>query len=92
MMKEDQKIIVVRIARDEAGLYFATSDDLEGVHVAHRDPYKIIDDLPNVIRLWYKRRNKDVTVFRGPVEHYDHHYSVPAMTVPAEIAAAALAR
>lgn len=92
-MTEDHGIIVVTIARHDDGLYEATSPDLAGVCVVHRDVQKILEDIPNIIRLWFKRhRQMAIEVFQGPVQQIDDSYTIPAMTVPAEIAARALAR
>ena len=79
-MPETPEIIAVRIHQSTTGLYTATSDALEGVYVAHRDLQRIVQDLPNVIRQWFKsRRGEDVTVFAGPVERLDGSLAMPAI-------------
>ena len=89
----EQGIVVVKITRDETGLYTAVSDDLVGVFVAHRNRDLIVEDMPNIIRQWFRRnRGMDVTVFHGPTEHVDDSWKLTHYPVPAEIAAAALAR
>jgi hypothetical protein len=86
-------IIAVQIRRSRTGLFTATSETLEGVYVAHRDLTKIVADLPNIIRHWFKtHRKEDVVVFTAPAEQSDDMTSVLAKTVPAEIAAQAIAR
>jgi hypothetical protein len=92
-MIEDLGIVVVTIMRHEDGLYEATSPDLAGICVVHRDVQMILDDVPNMIRLWFKRhRDMAIEVFQGPVKRTDDLYTIPAVPVPAEIAARALAR
>ena len=53
-------IVVFNVSRDADGLYTATSPHLDGVCVVHRDRAKIIEDLPNIVRLWYRRHGQDV--------------------------------
>jgi hypothetical protein len=92
-MSTEHEIIVITVSRDEDGLYTATSADLKGVFVAHRDLQKIVEDMPNIIRLWFKRnRDAAVEVFQAQVRQVDDEYAIQAMTIPAEIAAAALTR
>jgi hypothetical protein len=80
------------VRQSETGLYTATSDALEGVFVAHRDLQAIVDDMPGIIRQWFKtRRNEDVTVFNGPITPLDGGVSIPAIPVLAEIAAKQIA-
>lgn len=92
-MSETLDIITVDVARSDTGLFTATSADLEGVFVAHRDLQAIVRDMPNIVQRWFKkRRNQDVTVFNGPITPLDGGVRIPAIPVPAEIAAKALAR
>jgi hypothetical protein len=59
----------------------------------HRDRQAIIDDMPDIVRHWYKRhRGMDVEVFCGAGRRSDGTVSFPAMTVPVEVAARELAR
>jgi hypothetical protein len=86
-------IVVLEVTRDGDGLYTATSPQLTGVFVAHRDLNKIIDDVPNIMRLWFKRhKDVDIEVFKGPTHHSDGTQMISMVPVPAEIAARALAR
>lgn len=87
----NQTWVKVEIRRDNDGLYMATSPHLAGVFVAHRDCDKIVDDLPNIIRLWFKRnRNEVVEVFQGPAKRVDDTVIVQALPIRPEIAAAHL--
>lgn len=82
-------IVRVRIERNRKGLYMATSPDITGLHVAHRDLNAILADLPNVIRLWFRRaHNVEVRVFQEAVQHADDGFDVTALTMPAHVAAA----
>lgn len=86
-------IIAIKVQRSATGLFTATSDDLEGVYIAHRELDKIVEDLPAVVERWFKtRRKEDVTVFKGPVTPWDGGEKILAIPVPAQIAAKALAR
>ncbi len=92
-MKKDYEIIVFNVSHDVDGLYTATSPHLAGVCVVHRDRAKIIEDMPNVVRLWYRRnRGIDVETFWGTARDMDGHDAVPMFTIPAEIAAQQLGR
>jgi len=92
-MAGEHGIIAIKVERSATGLFTATSDDLEGVYVAHRDLDKIIEDMPAIVEQWFKvRRKEDMTVFRGPVTPWDGGVKIPAIPVPAQIAAKAIAR
>jgi hypothetical protein len=92
-MKDEHDIIVVTVTRHEDGLFTAQSADLAGVYMAHREIEKILEDIPNVIRLWFRRhRHMEVEVFQGPLQKTDDSIAIPALPIPAEIAARALAR
>lgn len=92
-MSNPHGIITIEVTRSESGLFTATSADLEGVFVAHRDLQAIVRDMPNIVQRWFKkRRNEDVTVFNGPVSAHDGGVRIPAIPVPAEIAAKVLSR
>lgn len=85
-------IVVLEITQDRDGLYTATSPQLTGVFVAHRDLDKILDDVPNIMKLWFKRhKGMDIAIFNGETKHFDGTQKIPMITVPAEIAAKALA-
>lgn len=60
-MYENFEVVVFKVRRDADGLYTATSPDLAGVCVVHRDKDRIIEDMPNIVRLWY-RRNRGIEV------------------------------
>lgn len=65
-MNSSCDVVVFKVRRDDDGLYIATSPQLSGVFVAHRDLDQIIEDMPNVIRLWFKRqKNNAVEVYQG---------------------------
>lgn len=71
-MNHNCEVIVFKVHRDTDGLFTAISPQMSGVFVAHRDLDKIVEDMPNIIRLWFKRnRNVDIQVFHGPVEQQD---------------------
>jgi hypothetical protein len=86
------EVIVFKVHREADGLYTATSPQLAGVFVSHRDLDKIVEDMPNVIQLWFKRhKNVAVEVLTGRPCKVDDTISYLVGTVPAEIAAQALA-
>ena len=92
-MKRDYEIVVFNVSRDADGLYTATSPHLDGVCVVHRDRAKIIEDMPNIVRLWYRRhRGIEVESFWGESRDVDDQSAVPMFTIPAEIAAQHLGR
>lgn len=92
-MQDPHGIVVLKVVQDKEGLYTATSPQLAGVCVSHRDLETIMDDVPNIMRLWFKRnRGIEIEVFRGPVRQGDHSHTILMNTVPAEIAAQALGR
>ena len=92
-MQDQHGIVVLKVILDKDGLYTATSPQLAGVCVSHRDLGAIFEDVPNIMRLWFKRnRGIDIEVFQGPVIQDDHSHTVLMNTVPAEIAAQALGR
>jgi len=87
------EIVVVKIESDADGLYTATSAQLAGVCVVHPDKDRVIEDLPNIVKLWFKRnRGIDVTAFVGPLRDIDSFSELPIAPIPAEIAAQALSR
>ena len=49
-MKRDYELVLFNITRDNDGLYTATSPDLSGVCVVHRDRARIVEDMPNIVR------------------------------------------
>ena len=66
MSGQQFEIVVVDLRQDDTGLYTATSRHMAGVCVVHRDRVAIIDDMPDIVRLWFKRnRGMDVEVFWG---------------------------
>jgi hypothetical protein len=92
-MQDQHGIVVLKVIQDRDGLYTATSPQLAGVCVSHRDLDAILEDVPNIMRLWFKRnRGVDIEVFTGRMVQSDHTHTVLMNTVPAEIAAQALAR
>jgi len=92
-MNDKCEIIVVEIKQDPDGLYAATSPQLAGVCVMHRDVGRIVNDIPNIIRLWFKsNRGIDIQVFSGPEQHFDDTLAIPHIPVPVEIAAQAIGR
>jgi hypothetical protein len=92
MSGQQFEIVVVDLRQEADGLYTATSRHMAGVCVVHRDRSAIIDDLQDIVRHWYKRnRGVDVEVFWGEERKSDGTVSLPAMTVPVEVAAQALA-
>lgn len=56
MATEMAEIVRIQLEKDESGLIFATSGDLPGLFLAHRDLSAMKTDIPNVIRLLYQRR------------------------------------
>jgi len=49
--------------------------------------------MPNIVRLWFKKnRGLDVEPFWGERREFDDISAFPMITVPAEVAAQALAR
>jgi hypothetical protein len=91
-MEKNFDIVVFNVRRDADGLFTATSPHLAGVCVVHRDRDRIIEDMPNIVRLWYrKNRGVEVEPFWGTSRDFDGTSAFPMFTVPAEIAARALA-
>jgi hypothetical protein len=89
-MKDSLDIITIKLSKSATGLFSATSEALDGVYMAHRDLTKIVADLPEVVKRWFKvHKNEDVTVFVSPL---DGETTIGAIPVPAQIAAQALAR
>lgn len=87
------EVIVFKIRREADGSYTATSPQMSGVLVSHRDPKKIVEDMPNIVQLWFKRhKNVAVEILTGRASHDDDTTSYLVGTVPVEIAAQALAR
>ena len=92
-MEKDYEIVLIKLRRDRDGLYMATSPDLAGVCVVHRDRDAIIDDIPNIVKLWYRRnRGIEVEPFGGATRDIDGGSDIPFLTIPAEIAAQELGR
>ena len=92
-MDKGCEVIVFKVRRESDGLYTATSPQLTGVFVSHRDLDRIVEDMPNIIQLWFKRhRNVAVEVLTGRVQRDDDTTSYLVGSVPVEIAAQALAR
>jgi hypothetical protein len=82
-----------RLDRHAEGLFMAVSPELDGVFMADRDLDKILGDMPNLMKLWFKtNRNMDVEVFHKSLGDTDNDFSFQTITVPAEIAAQALQR
>ena len=87
------EIVVFEVRQDADGLYTATSPQLAGVCVVHRDLDRIVEDMPNITSSWFQRnRGMDIRVYTGPTETSDEMTKFPVIPVPAEIAAQALAR
>lgn len=87
------QVAIFEIVQDHSGMYTASSSDFPGVCICHHDVDAIIDDIPNVMKLWFRRiKNMDIEVFHGAIQRTDHTSKLPVIPVPAEIAAAALAR
>jgi hypothetical protein len=92
-MNDVREIVVFKIRRGSDGLYTATSPDLSGVCVVHRDMARIIEDVPNIVRRWFERhRGMQVEPFLGPRQDHGDVTAFPVYAVPAEIAAQAMAR
>lgn len=92
-MTKNYEVVVIKIRRDRDGFYTATSPDLAGVCIVHADMDRIVKDLPNIVRVWFKRnRGIDVEAFLGTGRDFDDTSSFPMCAVRAEIAAQALAR
>jgi hypothetical protein len=92
-VNENCEIVVIKIQKGADGLFTATSSDLTGVCVVHRDKDRIIEDIPNIVRLWYRRhRGIEIEPFRGAQKDYDDISAFPVFPMPAQIAAQALER
>jgi hypothetical protein len=95
-MNQNVQIITVNVRRSRTGLYTATSDALDGVYMAHRDPEAIVADLPAVVVRWFKvNQGIDVKVFMPPHDAAQDDvdgFSIPAIPVPVEVAARSLGR
>jgi hypothetical protein len=92
-MNQDVHIITVIVRHSQSGLFTATSDDLDGVYMAHTDCDAIVADLPAVVARWFKNnRNIDVEVFTQKPVKSDGEYFIPTIPVPVEVAARSLGR
>ena len=93
-MNENCEIVVIKIRKGADGLFTATSSDLIGVCVVHRDKERIIEDIPNIVRLWYRRnRGVEIEPFWGAQKDYDDDNSAfPVFPMPARLAAQAFER
>jgi hypothetical protein len=91
MDSDDITIVRVHVERNCTGLFMATSPDISGIYVAHRDLNAIYADMPNVIRLWFKRvEGRDVRVFQEGAPELGAESAWNAMAMPVEIADACL--
>ncbi len=91
-MNENFEVVVVNVKHEDDGLYTATSPNLAGVCVVHRDRDLIIQDMPNIVRLWYRRnRGIEVETFVGTRRDFDDISAFPIMTTPVPIEVAAMA-
>lgn len=91
IMSGDFEIVIFNLKREDDGLYTATSPQLAGVCVVHRDRDRIVEDMPNIVRLWYRRhREMDVEVFWGQETEFNNSFSIPTVAIPAQIAARAM--
>lgn len=89
----DIEFVSIEIHRHSDGLFMACSPELTGVCVTHRDLALIKEDIPNIVKLWYKRqRGSDVEVYLQPATNVDGHYSVNLVSIPAHMAAEQLGR
>lgn len=92
-MNQNVEIITLVVRRSPSGLFTATSDDLDGVYMAHTDRDAIVADLPAVVARWFKNnQNLDVEVFLHKPVQNDGNFCIPAIPVPAEVAARSLGR
>jgi hypothetical protein len=95
-MNKDVQIITVNVRRSQSGLFTATSDALDGVYMAHRNPEAIVADLPAVVTRWFKaNKGVDVKVFmpaHDAVQDDSTGFSIPTIPVPVEVAAQSLGR
>jgi len=81
------RVVRVRVDRHKRGLFMATSPDISGIFLAHRDLNAILADIPNVIRLWFKRHhNLEVRVFQEAVWQEANTVDITALAMPPEIA------
>jgi hypothetical protein len=84
---DDIGTIRVFVLRNRRGLFVATSPDIVGLNVTHRDVNAILADMPNIIRVWLKRtRGLDVRVFQETVEDSTESFNITALTMPAAVA------
>ena len=87
------EIVRIDLAQTDSGLFVATSKDVPGLFVTHRDVAAIRSDMPTVIRAMYRRLyGLDVTVVEA--RHGADRGSPSAMpdwvALPAHIAADAM--
>jgi len=54
-MKFGCEVIIFHVHRESNGLYIAISPQLTGVFVSHRNLDSIVEDMPNIIRRWFRR-------------------------------------
>jgi len=90
-MPNDYEIVVFRVRQETDGMYSVTSRELPGVCVVHRSRERIIDDLPNVVKLWYRtNRGIEVEPFWGSRRDEDGESDLPLVPIPAALAAQAM--
>lgn len=56
-MEQIVRIVRIQMEQSETGLFKAWSEDLPGLLVTHRDLAAIKADLPNIIKIMFKRRH-----------------------------------
>jgi len=56
-------MIVFKVHRENDGLYTATSRQLSGVFVSHRELERIVEDIPKIVQLWFKRHRNTAVEF-----------------------------
>ena len=82
------EVIEITITEGDAGLFYATSNDLPGLLVAAEDVPSVIREVPGVIKMLFAAKEQAVEVF--PVKRDQKSRAWPWVAIPAHVAAEAL--
>jgi hypothetical protein len=85
------EVIEIEISEGEAGLLYATSEDLPGLLVAADNLTSVLNEIPGVIKALFAAKHITVDVY--PVRRdrlQSGHRNWPWVAVPTHVAAAAM--
>lgn len=87
-------IVNIEICETQSGLLVATCKEIPGFTIMHRDVHAILADIPNVLRVLYKRLYQaDIIAVpaKSPGAVCERPVAGPWVTVPAHMASTELA-